>query len=402
VAQSAEPAPQCDDTSSQAFANIPGSLGSLPHDFMWQTLHHRGLLSLTLCLACAAGLHFAPSRFTDPIRNVLRSSLAPGASALASLHGTLNTATSQLGDTWSRFTAGTPAVNDPEAGQLRSQRDAAIARIRQLETFVAELRSRTQQAGEQAALRIPVAQSEPLLREELIPARVIGRERSAVEQTAARLIQCGTRDGVARDDFVIEPELVASFSDDREALLLDQGSGAGLADDFPVACGQTLLGRIRAVGSLASTVQLVTDPEFRVGAQILRVTAQGPVFGAVGVYAGEGSNHGRLELVAATQPVTVGDAVYTDEHVAGSVVRLYIGRITRADLAPGDPHWTIEVAPGLGAIPPQVEVLKVEVNPERLLSSRHPPDAVGSRVGMLVLNPDGTRSVPATAGRPGT
>jgi cell shape-determining protein MreC len=368
---------------------------------MWRTLHQRGLLSLAFCLACAGGLRYAPEWVGDPIRNGLRSSLAPGASAVAKVEGTLSAATSRTRDTWTGLVADAAPADHSTDDRLLSQLEAARTHIRRLEAALAEVNSRTQQAREQAALRLPIVASESLWRTGLVPARVIGRERSAVEQTAARLVQCGLRDGVAREDLVIEPALLESLEENHPAVLIDQGADAGLDRDFPVAGGQTLVGRIRAAGSLTSTVQLVTDPDFRVGAQILRATEQGPVFGGVGIYAGQGTGAGRLELIAATQPVAVGDSLYTDEHVAGESLRLYIGRISRAELNPGDPHWTIEVAPGMDTVPAEVEVITWEINPQRVLGSTQSPKADDRHEMTPVQNPEDIRSDPLLRESPG-
>jgi rod shape-determining protein MreC len=50
---------------------------------------------------------------------------------------------------------------------------------------------------------------------------------------------------------------------------LDKGSGAGIEVGMPVVTGEGLVGRVRQVTSSHSIVQLLTDPDFRVGVKLL-------------------------------------------------------------------------------------------------------------------------------------
>jgi rod shape-determining protein MreC len=49
---------------------------------------------------------------------------------------------------------------------------------------------------------------------------------------------------------------------------LDKGTAAGISEGMPVVTGSGLVGRVVQVSSNRSTVQLITDPEFRVGVRI--------------------------------------------------------------------------------------------------------------------------------------
>lgn len=52
-------------------------------------------------------------------------------------------------------------------------------------------------------------------------------------------------------------------------VVIDKGSSAGIKDGMPVVTGAGLVGRIVDVSSDRSSVQLITDPEFRVGIRLV-------------------------------------------------------------------------------------------------------------------------------------
>lgn len=55
-------------------------------------------------------------------------------------------------------------------------------------------------------------------------------------------------------------------------VVIDKGSSDGVKDDMPVVTGAGLIGRVVDVATDRSSVQLITDPEFRVGVRL--VTSQ--------------------------------------------------------------------------------------------------------------------------------
>ncbi|MGK2928669.1 MAG: rod shape-determining protein MreC [Acidimicrobiales bacterium] len=69
---------------------------------------------------------------------------------------------------------------------------------------------------------------------------------------------------------------VTSFS---HVVVIDKGSSSGITDGMPVVTGAGLIGRVVDVTSDRASVQLVTDPEFRVGVRLVSSqrlgTAQG-------------------------------------------------------------------------------------------------------------------------------
>lgn len=348
---------------------------------MGRFVYQRGIISLAVCLAVAGGLLLCPEEFREEWRGLVRSAIVPGTETLADLHETLRTSLPVLNVGSESFQPlHSPETSSTAAGTEQGQAvEAAVTRIRELEGLVASLQQRVMTAETQAALGVPVAGTQPMWEIAVVPATVLGKERGESERAAARLIQCGTRAGVARGDLVFEPVIDESLSADSRTILLDQGRGAAIDVDRPVACGRMLIGRVRAVGSLVSTVELCVDEKFRIGARLLRETPQGPVFGAVGVYAGTGTSVGRLELIATTETVREGDAVYTDADVVGTSVPLFIGRVRRAELEAGASHWTIDVVPAMQEVPQKVEVLTAQLNTERFSRKNPSNETEGPR-----------------------
>jgi rod shape-determining protein MreC len=69
------------------------------------------------------------------------------------------------------------------------------------------------------------------------------------------------------------PEVVARVvsgprSNFSHAVEIDKGSDAGIAVGMPVATGAGLAGRVTQVTASSATVDLITDPEFRVGVRL--------------------------------------------------------------------------------------------------------------------------------------
>ena len=331
---------------------------------MWAYLWHRGLFSLACMLALACGLLLAPQSVTSRIRVTARDAVGPGARTLAVLERWTSRQTASVRSLVARWRPAESSVDSAQLSAAIASRDAALTAQRQLEIQVATLQRELTAAREERRQFLRMSSSVPLVKTVAVPARVIGQDRTTAQELADRLIDAGGARGIGAGDLVV---LGPSHTtgDPPPELVIDQGTDAELQADLPVASGGVLLGRIRDSGSLTSTVQLLQDPEFRIGAQLVRDTADGPVFGAAGVFAG-GADQCHLDLIPATAPVTVGDRVYTQEQQGGESFSLFIGTVTRAELPPGEPHWRIEVAPAPHATIAQVEVLKVELNPQRL------------------------------------
>ncbi|RLS56327.1 MAG: hypothetical protein DWH91_07020 [Planctomycetota bacterium] len=202
----------------------------------------------------------------------------------------------------------------------------------------------------------------PLIQPTLRTARVIAWEASGTGEIPSPIVRGGSRDGLSTSDLVLAP---------GEATI-DQGAATGIRADQLLLAGRSVIGRIARTSQLTSTIQRVTDPAFRGQAQIVRLVEGEAVMGPEGVLAGSGTRC-QLLRINATEPVSVGDLVFTSLRGVALAPPLYYGLVTRADLPPGAGEWSIEVAPHFtGAAPSEVLVLELLVTPARLSREEMP------------------------------
>ena len=148
--------------------------------------------------------------------------------------------------------------------------------------------------------------------------------------------------------------------------LIDVGHDLGAQPGRLVLSGRRIWGKLTAVGAVASTVQRTTDLGYRDRVQLAHSDGAARQLGAQGMLVGAGQSLCRIELIDASQPVSVGDEVYAAGDGTLAEPLLY-GRIVRAEHVSGQPHWQLLMAPALAADPLRtVEVLKLELNPARV------------------------------------
>jgi rod shape-determining protein MreC len=123
---------------------------------------------------------------------------------------------------------------------------------------------------------------------------------------------------------------------------LDKGSDAGLTVGMPVVVGKALVGRVTQVDGGHSHVQLVTDPDARVGVVLTASGQQGTV---AGHGPGQALTMGRdVPLGVAVPAGDQGDTAFT---ASGSRYPpdLEVGRVTKAGGSPDGLTQSIEVTP---------------------------------------------------------
>jgi cell shape-determining protein MreC len=198
-----------------------------------------------------------------------------------------------------------------------------------------------------------------LVEVELLEAAVLNRENGAIWR-GDRILNRGAEDGLAETDLVLE----------GKRPVIDQGQEAHLATGHPVYSGRCVVGRLANVGRAVSTIQKVTDENYRGFAQLIRKTETGFLFGAEGVIEGQGQEQCLLRYVSGTLPVEVGDDVYTGDHDGSQPYPMYYGRVVRAELNPGDQEWTIWVQPAIQQLEtPTVTVLRTQLDISRSLTN---------------------------------
>ncbi|REJ96915.1 MAG: hypothetical protein DWQ29_00565 [Planctomycetota bacterium] len=310
----------------------------------------RGMVAaLLLIWLGGAGLTLAPAAVDDALRSVISDGLAPGCLAAACVQRRVEEC----------FANDAQTADQDEIVRVKSELDAWRRRCLELQHRCAALSAKS--AGDaDLSLDYRPTEGPPLLIPELLRAEVIGDRSDALRSRLAKLVDRGTTGGVAVDDLVLADE----------AIHVDQGSLSGVSEDMPVFAGRTIVGRIARAGQWTSTIQAVSDPEFRGYGQIIRRSPHGPVLGAKGVVAGNGDGTCRLELIPVTEPVSVGDDVYTATGVGQDRQRLHYGRIIAADYESTSGYWsiTLESHHKLESLA-SVEILREILNPTRFADS---------------------------------
>ncbi len=149
--------------------------------------------------------------------------------------------------------------------------------------------------------------------------------------------------------------------------LVDQGRDASIQAGRLVLAGNRVWGKVAEVGPHTCTVRRITDSSYRDLVQLATPRDGRLQFSVRGVLVGAGQHLCKIELVSATEPVAVGDLVFTADDGVLSSPLLY-GKVVRVDRKPGDAHWQIWMEPAVKPTSPpaRVAVLKIELNPARV------------------------------------
>jgi len=307
-------------------------------------------LILFICSA-GAGLTFVPPELTEPLRGLVRDAAHPGQFTTTAFMGLVRHVSERVHD-WQ--------TAEEQLEQLRTALAKNERAMRQLQEDQARLREELEQARAKAGPRLVPSSSEPLLVPHLIEARLIGSETASLWRNR-KLLDAGSADGV-------ETSLLVLGRDDQ--LILDVGTDAAISERQPVYAGDVVVGRIAAAGRWTSTLESVTDANFRGAARVLRKTDAGWWRGPTGLLKGDGSELCLLDGIEASQPVEVGDAVVTATEDGVLPVPMFYGKIVEARLRPGGTRWEIRVEPAMkNQRLETVHVLRTNLNPTRLLAN---------------------------------
>lgn len=292
----------------------------------------------------AAAGFFSPERSTDPLRSAIVDAISPGRIAADAV-------AERGARVIDRFRA--PPADDDLAAALAQ---IEVLQARNREQAAATLTAIQQvSASELVGPPLPSAREyEPLLAAGLVPARILGRDPDVLKRRFGRILGRGTSSAIAVDDLVL-----------ANLPHLDQGADAGIEAGQPAISGRVVVGNIVQAGRWTSTLRLVTDPDYRGFAQLVRQSRGRTVLGPIGVLQGIGKGGCRLELVPKEQPVSIGDYVYSRQQDAVQPAPVYYGRVI--DAQSGDEYWSITVEPAFD--PAQlrdVQVLNISLNPQRI------------------------------------
>jgi rod shape-determining protein MreC len=146
---------------------------------------------------------------------------------------------------------------------------------------------------------------------------------------------------------------------------LDAGSRDGIVVDQTVLSGQGLVGRVTSAGPTTSTVLLLTDPSFTVGARLAGSME-------IGAVTGQGRDPLALEVLNAQAVVRPGDALVTLGSRNGRpfIPGVPIGEVYEVEATPGALTRTALVRPYVSFT--TLDLVGVVVQPPR----RDPRDAL--------------------------
>ena len=303
---------------------------------------HQSLFATAGSCLVAAVLCFAPTTSSGQLRSLVNDLLAPGQTVVRSVATRIRTSQQAI-------VAAESSNQNQELQQLR-------AFVRQRDVQIHELKSRLANGAELVRFPFEVQSSPSLIVPELLKANILSHTGSE-GLDAAIVIDKGRVDQISQQSLIIE----------STNPIIDQGTSESLKTGQPVYAGRCVVGRIEETGRWTSSLQLTTHAAYSGRARLARTTTDGLRFGEEGILEGIGNGLCRLTGIPDTQPVAVGDEVFTGGQ--STILRnpMYYGRIIKADLLPGS-AWDIVVKPPLDVhAMTEVVVLRATVNPIRIL-----------------------------------
>ena len=300
------------------------------------------------CTAGGLSLMLVPEPVAARIRTTLQDLGSPGQRLV---RAGLDAAIKRLSAAYK------PPLHDDRIATLESQLRASELHCRQLRARAHSVEPKHKLVGGEFVSPIP---TQPLLLPELVEARVMGSEQALLWH-GRKLLGTGRKNGVEESLMVVE----------GPAMTIDQGSSAELDADDPVYDyeGRIVVGRIAKVGSWTSTLELVSDATFSGLGCVVHNSPDGWVPGPEGIVKGDGKGGCRME-VESTEPVQVGDAVWTVPEDGVLPLPMYYGRVTGIERKSGSLNSQLQIEPAVKDLRLRsVYVRRTRLNPVRLLTN---------------------------------
>ena len=307
--------------------------------------------SASLPVACGlvlvgVGLSFAPDGVAFRLRSAVTDALRPGQQAVCATSDSLREGLASL-------TSQTARTQQREVSRMQRELDDAKARSTALAARLARVHGERES---ESALPTALRRLPRLASVSLIEAAVLG-DVLAEQWRSGKLLDRGEANGVRESTLVVN----------SRQPLVDVGQDGELSSEDSVLMGRSVIGKIERVGRWTSTLLLLTDAAYRGRAQLIQEAETGFAFGARGILKGQGGAHCKLEGIAATESVRVGDGVYTADRDGLVSTPLYYGKVVEATLGPDDREWNVLVEPA--PLPNRlttVQVLRTAINSGRL------------------------------------
>lgn len=308
----------------------------------------RAFYTACLLVLIGVGLYFAPAGVADRIRGTMNDMMRPGLHVMKIARETVE----------QRFTGSSDASNNTNAvDRLSEELETERELNRALQIRMAELIERDRPENDVVA---SISKTHRLFLPSLVEVVVLGNTL-ADEWCSGKLIDFGAKDGLRENELVLA-------SRKSKKTLIDAGHDAEISTEDSLLLGRCVIGKVEHVGRWTSTVQLVTDANYRGRAQLIRRTSDGFVFdGARGILRGQGESLCKLEGIPPDSSVHVNDSVFTADRAGIEPTPLYYGHVVHATLGPEDREWTVYVKPvSLPTRLATVNVLRMAANPDRL------------------------------------
>jgi cell shape-determining protein MreC len=299
-------------------------------------------------LALAAGLLLLPTECADALKARASSLLKPGQLGVLAVREEGERIVARISGHFR--TVDQLAQTRRELERVKEERRQLAARLAATEAF-----------GQPQA-KAGDSLSEPLLSARWVRARVLGQQARAFLERR-HLLDVGSQSAIEADALVV----------DALPGLIDLGRDADLQTGQVVLSGARVWGKIIQVGPYTSTVRTVTEPGYRDLVQLAGPESDtGRIrWGPQGILEGTGERLARIRLVEVTEPVSVGDLVYSAAARGILPKPLLYGRIARVERPTGSAHWETWMEPAVAdSAPETVGVLRAELSPLRVAERR--------------------------------
>lgn len=290
---------------------------------------------LAIALGVCVALFVLPERWRAPVKGQAADGLRPAQEAAQWVRRQGRLLTQQVGR--HLHIAGEAAQLEAEIAQLTEENRRLVAQVASLRL-----------AADEAAA---AAHGARLLTPRAVEARVLGRQALAW-LGRAQLLDVGRSAGVEND-----------------ALVLDCGQDCQVRPGQLVLGENCVWGRIAEVGRCTSVARSVVDTGYRDLVRIVgqKVAARGVRRGPQGVLEGTGTSRAKISRVEVTEPVEVGDLVYTAAEVGLLARPVLVGQVVHVARPVGSGCWEIWMEPAVGSrAPDRLSVLTAEMNAARI------------------------------------
>jgi rod shape-determining protein MreC len=147
-------------------------------------------------------------------------------------------------------------------------RDAATTAVQPLESVVEGVTAPVRNAWHGITDYDDVRRENERLRSEVAERDAQQVRTSDAEKQLAELSEALDMPWVGEVPTVTARVTSGPGSNFSQAIRIDKGTDHGIADGMPVATGAGLVGRVSRAGSTSATIELITEPQFRVGIRL--------------------------------------------------------------------------------------------------------------------------------------